>query len=65
MTALTGFAFPLPKLTVLSTPLSVDGTHELGLVRVKESWAHYPKYALTHTILIRQIVQQWISNVIT
>ncbi|CAD5221004.1 unnamed protein product [Bursaphelenchus xylophilus] len=65
MADLTGIPYPLEKLTVLSTPLSVDGTHDLGLIQVKDTWVEYPKYVLTHSILISQVVQQWISNVFT
>ncbi|CAD5214984.1 unnamed protein product [Bursaphelenchus okinawaensis] len=65
MADLTGLQYPLEKLTVLSTPLSIDGTHDLGLIQVKDTWVEYPNYVLTHSILISQLVQQWISNVFT
>ncbi|KAI6235881.1 Mnp-1 [Aphelenchoides besseyi] len=62
MSSLTGVEYPLNKLTLVSAPLPFDGTHDLGLIRLKETWVEYPKYLLTHTILNRQVVQQWISN---
>lgn len=65
MTELTGVKYPLEKLTILSTPLTVDGTHDLGLIQIKDTWIEYPKYLLTHSILASQVVQQWISNVFT
>ncbi|KAI6225341.1 Matrix non-peptidase-like protein 1 [Aphelenchoides fujianensis] len=60
---LTGVEYPLKKFTLISTPLPVDGTHDLGLIRLKETWVEYPKYLITHQILVRQVVQQWISNI--
>uniref|UniRef100_A0A914DQU1 Aminopeptidase N-like N-terminal domain-containing protein n=1 Tax=Acrobeloides nanus TaxID=290746 RepID=A0A914DQU1_9BILA len=64
METLTGVPFPIPKLTVISSALDVDGMSSLGLILVKETWIEYPKYLLTHTILIRQLVHQWVSNVL-
>uniref|UniRef100_A0A7E4VYJ2 Peptidase_M1_N domain-containing protein n=1 Tax=Panagrellus redivivus TaxID=6233 RepID=A0A7E4VYJ2_PANRE len=65
MTELTGMPLSVPKLSVISSLIDVDGTHSQGLIILKESWIEYPKYALTYTILIQEVVDQWISNVFT
>jgi hypothetical protein len=65
MTDLTGVEYPLSKLSIISMPLPVDAMHPLGLINIKEAWIEYPNYALTHTILNRQIVYQWVSNLFT
>lgn len=66
MVDLTGVDYPLPKLSIVSMPLhAVDAMHPLGLINIRENWIEYPKYLLTHTILNRQIVYQWVSNLFT
>lgn len=65
MSDFTGINYPLPKLSVVSMPLLIDAMHSYGLIKMKESWIEYQKYLLTHTILNRQVVQQWVSNIFT
>ncbi|KAI1721477.1 matrix non-peptidase like protein 1 [Ditylenchus destructor] len=65
MSSLTSVHYPLEKLTILSTPIPTDGTRALGLIQLKESWIEYPKYFFPHSLLVSQVVQQWVSNMIT
>lgn len=64
MANITGMEYPLEKLTIVSSPIPIDGTHSLGLIHLKDTWVEYPKYSLTHTILMSQIAQQWIANIL-
>lgn len=66
MASITQFNYPIEKLTLISSPLSLtDGTAALGLIHIKEAWLEYPKYFYTHNVLVVQIIRQWISNMVT
>ncbi|KAE9551766.1 hypothetical protein FO519_005003 [Halicephalobus sp. NKZ332] len=65
MTVLTGIPFSAPKLTVISSFINAEGTHSLGLIVLKEEWIEYPTFVMTHTNVVRQVVQQWVSSILT
>lgn len=64
MAQLTNFDYPIKKLTIISSPINIDGLNYLGLIHLKESWVEYPKYSHSHTVLMSQLAQQWISNIV-
>uniref|UniRef100_A0A915DKD1 Aminopeptidase N-like N-terminal domain-containing protein n=1 Tax=Ditylenchus dipsaci TaxID=166011 RepID=A0A915DKD1_9BILA len=63
--SMTSMAYPLEKLTIVSVPLATDATHSYGLIQIKDTMFEYPKYFEPHSLLTSQVVQQWISNIIT
>ena len=65
MTVLTGVPFSVPKLTVVSSFTNTEGTHSLGLIVLKEEWIEYPTFVMTHTNVVRQLIQQWVSSLLT
>lgn len=65
MQNLTGIQFPLPKLTVVSAYFDIEATHSSGLIVLKETLIEHPNYAVTYTTLVREVVEQWISNILT
>uniref|UniRef100_A0A915NYF3 Uncharacterized protein n=1 Tax=Meloidogyne floridensis TaxID=298350 RepID=A0A915NYF3_9BILA len=67
MTELTNTEYPLPRLTIVSSPLGAgnDAMGGLGLVQIRDSWMEYPKFVYTHNLLVGQIVQQWTTNLLS
>lgn len=65
MEELTGKPFDLPKLTVVSSFIDMEATHSLGLIILKETWFEYPKYKITYINIVRQVIGQWISGILT
>uniref|UniRef100_A0A0N5AXX1 Peptidase_M1 domain-containing protein n=1 Tax=Syphacia muris TaxID=451379 RepID=A0A0N5AXX1_9BILA len=61
----TNYTYPLNKLTLLATPLPVQGMENFGLILLNEKWVEYPMFAVAHTMLAHEIVHQWFGNVVT
>lgn len=66
MTKISGNKLPLSKVTVISAALAeTDGSHSLGLIVIKSFLFEYPKFARTTTVIVKEVIEQWISSMLT
>uniref|UniRef100_A0AC34G1A0 Aminopeptidase N-like N-terminal domain-containing protein n=1 Tax=Panagrolaimus sp. ES5 TaxID=591445 RepID=A0AC34G1A0_9BILA len=66
MTKISGNNLPLSKITVVSAALAEsDGSHSLGLILIKSLLFEYPKFARTTTVIVKEVIEQWISSILT
>uniref|UniRef100_A0A914Y9U3 Aminopeptidase N-like N-terminal domain-containing protein n=1 Tax=Panagrolaimus superbus TaxID=310955 RepID=A0A914Y9U3_9BILA len=66
MTKISGNTLPLSKITVVSAALAeTDGSHSLGLIIIKSLLFEYPKFARTTTVIVKEVIEQWISSMLT
>ena len=66
MTSLSGTQLSVPRVTVVSAALTtIDGAHSSGLILLRSSLFEYPKFAQTTAIIVKEVIQQWVSNILT
>uniref|UniRef100_A0A914P2J6 Aminopeptidase N-like N-terminal domain-containing protein n=1 Tax=Panagrolaimus davidi TaxID=227884 RepID=A0A914P2J6_9BILA len=66
MTKISGNNLPLSKITVISAALAEsDGSHSFGLILIKSLLFEYPKFSRTTTNIVKEVIEQWISSMLT